>query len=389
MTRKAVLVGTIFLAGLWILPFREMVHEPEPDKAPRDSLMTYFNAPAEEHYAPVVPGREFAFPRDHGPHPNFRQEWWYFTGRVESSSGRVFGYQLTFFRFGTEVPEQIPDSAWFSDQTWMAHLAVTDVDGGRFVSQEDFARGALELAGAQVDALTVWVNGWSVRNHHETEGCSGCFTVRLDAAGDEVALDLVLEGRFPPVLQGEKGYSVKSADGQAASYYYSMPGLLTSGMLHLGEQSFSVQGESWMDREWSSTVLASGQSGWDWFALNLSNGYKLVVFQVRESGKPPFLSATLLGDGNRRIPLDPSRIRLTPLRTWTNPGRDASYPVDWEIKGHTDEGEWSISVSPTIDNQELDLSVRYYEGLVAVKGIWNRIPISGWGYMELTGYLIP
>ena len=384
--RWAAVAGMLALAGLLAVLFRGAETGPADESRSRGDLTAFLSTPAGEQFMPVVPGHAIVFPRDHGPHPDYRQEWWYFTGRLESPAGRVFGYQLTFFRFGAGDAGIRPDSAWSADQSWMAHLALTDVEGERFTAREDFARGALGLAGAAAVPFAVWVNGWSVRATGGDEACEGCFTARLTAGTGELALDLVVSAALPPVLQGDHGYSVKTADERAASYYYSMPGLWTRGTVRLGEETIPVRGQTWMDREWSTAVLGPGQSGWDWFSLNLDNGYRLVIFQVREAEGPPYRSAALLDPANQKTRLDPGRIRLEPIRYWTGPGRDTTYPVDWQLRGNSPEGPWSLTASPVLDDQEMNLAFRYYEGLVNVDGAWNGKPVSGWGYMELTGY---
>ncbi len=383
--RWVAVAGISVLAGMLVVLYRGAGIEPPAEPRSRGDLIAFLSMSAEEQFRPVVPGYAIAFPRDHGAHPEFRQEWWYFTGRLESPEGRVFGYQLTFFRFRTGTAGARSDSAWSTDQSWMAHLALTDVDGKSFTAREDFARGALGLAGAEAVPFAVWVNGWSVRATGEDAACDGCFTARLTAGIGELALDLVVEAELPPVLQGDRGYSVKTADERAASYYYSMPGLSTRGTIRLGEEIFPVRGQTWMDREWSSAVLGTGQSGWDWFSLNLDNGYRLVIFQVREAGNPPYLSAALLDPANRKTLLDPGRLSLEPTRFWTGTEHETTYPVAWHLRADSPEDR-SLTVTPVMDDQVMNLTFRYYEGLVNVDGIWDGTPVSGWGYMELTGY---
>jgi predicted secreted hydrolase len=362
----------------------------ERDSPDFGSLVDFLGSPADGRYARVVPGREFGFPADHGAHPDYRQEWWYFTGRLETPAGRVFGYQLTFFRFAGG-PDDPPDSIWAARQTWMAHLALTDVAGGRFLRQEDFARGVLGLADARGAPFSVWVNGWSVRADTDDPDCPdhqelrGCFSADLSADGDDFALSLRLHATRPPVLQGDGGYSVKTADGRAASYYYSMPGIATRGSVTLEGETFEVRGESWMDREWSSAVLTPGQGGWDWFSLNLDDGHRLVVFQVRENDSSAHRSAVLLDPEQRRLPLDPAAITLTPVAYWRSEETGSRYPVRWRLESGGDDG-WSLTLSPLVEAQEMALAFRYYEGLVSVSGTRAGQPVGGWGYMELTGY---
>ena len=386
MLRWMILAACLALIGLWGLSSLEPAVEQDPDARSRNNPMDFLSASSGGNFTPVVAGKAIEFPRDHGAHPDFRQEWWYFTGRLESVDGRVFGYQLTFFRFATGDSATKPVSAWSADQSWMAHLAITDTAGKRFMAAEDFSRGALGLAGAQAEPLALWVNGWSVRSAGQSGHCAGCFTARLNAGNENMALELTLQAVLPPVLQGEDGFSVKSEDGLAASYYYSMPGIVTHGVMRIGDRTVSVRGESWMDREWSTEILKSEYSGWDWFSINLDNGYRLMIFQIRASGQVANLQATLIGPGNHRLPFDPDLIRMEPVRFWSNARKDASWPVVWNMQGDSPHGKWALTVSPALDDQEMNLTFRYYEGLVEVEGVWSGAPVSGWGYMELTGY---
>ncbi len=381
----------VMLAASWIMrPGGTGDVDAESSESPAfGDLVAFLAEPPEKGFAEVRPGQPIRFPRDHGAHPEFRQEWWYFTGQLHAANGRRFGYQLTFFRFAAGSMPEAPRSAWAADQSWMAHLAITDVSGGRFLRDEDFARGTLELAGATGEPFDVWVNGWSVRALPEVPGCAGCFRATLAASGEGMELALELDASHPPVLQGEAGYSVKSADGRVASYYYSMPGMATRGSLRLDGELHAVEGETWMDREWSSAVLSPGQSGWDWFSLNLDNGYKLMIFRVREDGSPDFLSASLLDPEGRQLGADSAGIILEPVDYWTSGETGIRYPMAWEISGVAPEGPWSLELGAVIPEQEMALAFRYYEGLVDVAGQWGSDPVGGWGYLELTGYSIP
>lgn len=379
----------VALALLWALLLRpdDRLRDADPADGSGEDLIAFLSGPATGDFEPVTPGRVLTFPRDHGAHPGFRQEWWYFTGRLMSGEGREFGYQLTFFRFAGGRQAETPDSAWHADQTWMAHIAISDVAGGRFLAHEDFSRQALGLAGAEADPVSVWVNGWSLRSLPTVSpACAGCFSARLSADAGDIALDLDLQASRAPVLQGDGGYSVKTADGAAASYYYSMPAIETRGRLRIAGETFDVNGESWMDREWSSAVLSPGQSGWDWFSLNLDNGDKLMIFQVRERDIAPFISATLLLSSGEARSLPGDGIRLRPTRTWTSPHSASRYPVAWRLTGSVDGEAWSLVVTPALDDQEMNLAFRYYEGLVRVRGNRGGREVTGWGYMELTGY---
>ena len=189
-----------------------------------------------------------------------------------------------------------------------------------------------------------------------------------------------------PVLQGDAGYSRKTADGRAASYYYSIPSIETHGTLSIQGERWTVSGETWMDREWSSAILTPGQSGWDWFSLNLDNGVKLMIFQVRDGSGQAFRHIAMLNPEGDLTQLDSSVMMLNAERIWSSPHSGRRYPIDWTIGAQSSEGDWSLHVTPVLDDQEINLAFRYYEGLVRVSGEWQGGSVSGWGYMELTGY---
>ena len=249
------------------------------------------------------------FPADHGPHPDYQTEWWYYTGNLESEDGQHFGYQLTFFRRALAPPSlrTTRDSAWAADQVYMGHLALTVVDGRRYQAFERFSRGAAGLAGAQASPYAVWLEDWRVE-----EVAPG--TVRLQATQEGWALDLLLSDRKGPTLQGDQGYSPKGPQAGNASYYYSLTRLESSGTVQVPGAAYAVDGWSWMDHEWSTSALAADQVGWDWFSLQLDDGSELMVFQLRkEDGSiDPFSSGTFVApDGSRR---QSSQSRAMPRR---------------------------------------------------------------------------
>ncbi len=377
------LVLAWFLGGRYLVPYPE---RSAPDRVDGSGLINFLSQPVGGQFAAVKPGFVLQFPRDHGAHPSFRQEWWYFTGRLQSPEGREFGYQLTFFRFAAGDQPVEADSSWSADQSWMAHLAVTDVAGERFLAREDFSRQSLGLAGAVADPFAVWVNGWSVRAKPGSSHCNHCLFTHLSADAGDISIDFEVDEMGAPVLQGDAGYSRKTGDGRAASYYYSIPTIKTRGTLTIQEERWTVTGETWMDREWSSAVLTPGQSGWDWFSLNLDNGIKLMIFQVRDGGGQAFRHLAMLSPEGELTQLDSSTMTLNAERTWSSTHSGRRYPIDWSIAGESRDGPWSFSVSPVLDDQEVNLMFRYYEGLVTVQGEWQGNRVSGWGYMELTGY---
>ncbi len=324
-------------------------------------------------------GREFHFPADHGPHDGYRTEWWYYTGNLADPTGRRFGYQLTFFRSSLTATPAERSSAWGADQVFMAHFTVTDVDRQRFVSHERFARRALGLAGAQTEPFRIWVEDWSALG--EPAG-----SVRLQAQAGDTEIDLEVGSGKPPVLQGDAGLSQKGAGLGNASYYYSQTRMPTAGRVSISGESFEVSGESWLDREWSTSVLEAGQIGWDWFSLQLDDRHELMVYVIRreDGSADPNSAGTLVEpDGSSRS-VEPSRWRLEPTGSWTSPESGARYPSGWTLSVPTAGLE--LEITPLVVDQELRHTFRYWEGAVAVSGTSGGEPITGRGYVELTGY---
>jgi predicted secreted hydrolase len=329
--------------------------------------------------------RPFVFPRDHGPHPGFRTEWWYWTGQVESADARArprrFGFQLTFFRRAL-VPEPVGRaSAWGTHEVYLAHLAVTDVDGRRFHAADRWGRAALDVAGATAGPLRVWVGAWSA------EGAPpDALPLRLRAADGPVGIDLALTSAKPPVLHGEAGLSRKGAEPGNASYYYSLTRMPAAGTITLDGNAIPVRGLAWMDREWSTSQLGAGQVGWDWFALHLDDGRELMLYRLRrrDGAIDPASSGTLVAaDGGART-LGPDAVEVTVLDHWTSPRDQARYPARWRVRV---PGEaLDLVVTPLLADQELILAVRYWEGAVRAEGTAGGRPLGGTGYVELVGY---
>ncbi len=336
---------------------------------------------ADGGYARATEPRSFSFPADHGPHPDYRVEWWYYTGNLETPEGRHFGFQLTFFRIAL-APHIAPrPSAWATNQMYMAHFAVTDVAGGRFHAFERFSRGALDLAGAQAQPFRVWLEDWVAEAPGES-----ALPMHLRAAEGDVAIDLTLDSVAPPVLQGNDGLSQKGPEPGNASYYYSFTRMSAAGTVRIGDQRVAVQGLAWMDREWSTSALGPDQTGWDWFALQLSNGQELMFYRLRrqDGGTDPFSAGTLVrNDGSTRR-LGPAEVELEPLGHWQSPRSGARYPVRWRLRVPSEGLE--LEITPYLQDQELNLSVRYWEGTVRVQGTQTGQAVAGSGYLELTGY---
>lgn len=332
-------------------------------------------------FARATTPRAFRFPDDHGPHPEFRQEWWYFTGNLRGPGGRRFGYQLTFFRFALSPDLPARGSRWGTNQAYMAHFAVTDVQGNRFHHFERTGRGALGLAGATGRPLRVWLDDWSAEGKK-----TSTLPIRLRAMEEGASIDLVLDTARPIVLQGDRGLSRKSATPGNASYYYSMTRLATRGSVRVDGVSLPVEGNSWLDREWGTSSLEKGQTGWDWFALQLSDGRDLMFYRLRrgDGTTDPFSAGTLvLPDGSVR-PLSPDDVRIETLGYWRSPVSGTRYPSRWRLLLPPEGME--LEIVPRSADQELRTTVRYWEGAVRVVGASGGKPIEGEGYVELTGY---
>lgn len=359
-----------------------------------------------EGYARAESPREFEFPRDHGPHPDYRTEWWYFTGNLEAVDGRRLGYQLTFFRsaLAPEMPSR--SSAWASRQAWMAHLAVTDVADGSFRAFERFSRAGPGLAGARARPLRVWLEDWWVAAVNGGEGSeegrdtarataaaeswrSPAFPARLRAGEGGVALDLRLAPGKPPVLHGESGLSRKGSEPGNASYYYSLTRLETRGTITLDGREHPVRGLSWLDREWSTSALEEDQVGWDWFSLQLTDGWDLMFYRLRrrDGSTDRHSAGSLVDSGGARAALEVDAVELEVTDTWSSPAGDVTYPSRWILRapGH----DLELRVEPLVADQELDLTFRYWEGAVSVRGTHRGRRVEGTGYVELTGYAEP
>lgn len=333
---------------------------------------------------------DWQFPEDHGPHPDFLTEWWYYTGNVATPDGRRFGYQFTIFRRALLPPDgesdaTEADSEWRTRQVYLAHFTVSDIANEAFYHDEIFSRGAAGLAGATTDPVyRVWMEDWEVRalNDDATE-------LQLTADMGDAALDLTLEQLKPPVLQGTNGLSPKSDDPGNASYYYSMPRLGTQGTLTVDGETFNVDGETWMDHEFSTSALGTNAQGWDWFGLIFEDGRELMIGQIRlqDGGKELAFGGMLVNkDGSGTyLPAESFTIEVTD--TWDSPHTGATYPAGWDIRIDADtigaSEPLTFQVDPLMADQELyDTDPSYWEGAVRVTG-----DVTGYGYAELTGYV--
>ena len=331
----------------------------------------------------VLTPRPFQFPQDHGPHPEYRTEWWYVTGNLEGPGGEAYGFQFTIFRSGLSPDDPAGQSPWATNQVYMGHFALTDVRNGTFRAYERFARGAQGLAGGRAAPFRVWLEDWVLEGPPSGEGL---FPLKLTAGEGDRGVSLVLRPSKPMVLQGDRGLSQKGPEPGNASFYYSFTRLAAEGNITVEGEELPVQGEAWLDREWSSSALSPDQVGWDWFALQLSDGRDLMYYQLRlrDGTADPLSKGVLVERDGRTQPLTSEMIELTVLERWESPMGGDSYPSRWRIA--IPDEDIDLDVIPLLSDQELDLTFRYWEGAVGVEGLAGGTPVEGRGYVELTGY---
>lgn len=328
------------------------------------------------------------FPRDHGAHRTFQTEWWYYTGNVADASGRRFGYQFTVFRRAI-APEYDSaanaESEFRTTQAYMAHFTLSDIEAQAFYHEQRLSRGSAGLAFALPDnrqpdtPYQVVLEDWSV----QVTDTPDRYLLRA-VSPEGFAVDFTLTDAKGPKLQGEDGLSAKSGEAGNASYYYSMPRLLTEGTITVGDETFEVSGASWMDHEFSTSALGGTALGWDWFGLQFDDGRELMVGQIRLllGGKEPAFGGLLIeADGSSRY-LASDEFTITPTGEWVSPHTGATYPAGWTITILGDGG-FTFEVTPLQPDQELhDSDPSYWEGAVALSG-----SVTGYGYAELTGYV--
>lgn len=333
-------------------------------------------------YLVVDGSRRLTFPADFGAHEDFRTEWWYYTGNLETPEGRHFGFELTIFRVGLLPPTvDLPaDSKWYGHSTYLAHFAVSDIPGDRFYAFERYSRPGPGLAGAQAVPYRVWLEDWDI-----TEGSPGVY--HLQASQEEITLDLTLTDEMGVILHGENGYTRHGENPSNASYYYSQPRLRADGVLQIEQNKYPVTGLAWQDHEFGSVVLDKNQMGWDWFSLQFEDGSALMLFQVRErdGGTSASSSGTFISpEGNPR-PVQKSDFVIKVLDQWRSPHTGGVYPAAWQIE--LVGPDCLLQLNPWMADQELHFpTVTYWEGAVHFEGSCSGVPTQGNGYVELTGY---
>lgn len=319
-------------------------------------------------FTPVVPGRVFSFPADHGAHDGFRIEWWYVTANLKDQQGNEFGVQWTLFR---SALKPLAEQAGWTDQTiWLGHAAVTSSTVHH--AAERYARGGVGQAGVRLAPFEAWIDDWRFASQAQDP----LSDLQLSARDKDFAYQLHLTSSRPLVLQGDKGFSQKSEEGQA-SYYYSQPFFQASGTLQIDGQTYTVSGPAWLDREWSSQPLTANQTGWDWFSLHLGSGEHVMLYRMRQKDGAPYLTGTWIAADGQTQTLRSSQIQLTPQDTAKVAGR--AMPVKWSIS--IPDKHLDITLDALNPNAWMNLRIPYWEGPVHISGSH-----PGQGYLEMTGY---
>ena len=340
-------------------------------------------------YLSVTGPCELKFPEDHASHQGYRTEWWYYTGNLKSTAGNRYGFQLTFFRrriipLESEKKWPMPASAWRTSQIYLAHAAISDLDGKRHVYAQDMGRGVLGIAGEFLNngVVRIFLKKWSTQISPKAH--------QLKVLSDPFSFDLNLKPLKPAVFHGKEGYSLKGSTPERASCYYSLTRLETKGQVTLSGKTFAVNGLSWMDHEFSTAPLEPGLVGWDWFSLQLSDNTEIMIYLLRQKdGKlNPASSGTYIRSNGKTRHLSDYDIEVTVTDTWNSPNSGAIYPARWRLK--IPSMFLDLNIAPNLEDQEMrtneSTGVTYWEGSVSIRGSKGQSRINGQGYVELTGY---
>lgn len=333
-------------------------------------------------YRTALPGYHYEFPRDHFNHPDFQTEWWYYTGNVKSSDGRRFGFELTFFREAISR-EAAKDSPWDVRDLYLAHLALSDLDGRTFYHAERTNRSGPGIAGVDESAARIWNGNWQIQWHGNDQ--------ELNAVDPRFQLRLQLHPEKPPVIHGENGVSQKAEGAGRASHYISLTRLMTSGTIRVGNEEFAVSGFSWMDHEFFTEQLDANQTGWDWLSLQFDDGTEAMLFHLRrkDGSIDPYSAGTYVDAAGKTMHLRSSDFQLEPSgEKWTSPRTGTKYPILWRIT--IPKLGIEVQAATPLASQELAGNSRlvpnYWEGAIVVRGERHTQPLNGSGYLEMTGY---
>jgi predicted secreted hydrolase len=345
------------------------------------SLMVSTPSAVAKTYKQALPGYQYQFPRDHGSHEDFKTEWWYYTGHMQTESGKRFGYELTFFRHGIEHDSTLKTTE--PRNVYLAHFAITDETNKRFQYFEKMSRSGLPVASAQSTILAVQNQGWSV------EQLGDKFILRAD--GDKSGIRLMLTPAKKTIIHGKDGVSQKASCKGCASHYYSMTRLKTEGMVIVdGKPERITGGWSWMDHEFGSNQLTDEQVGWDWFSVQLDNNSELMLYVMRRKDGTidKNSSGTIVGADGSTVHLNKDEFSIASTSKWTSPNSKGVYPMGWAID--IPKQQVKLTLSPVAKDQELltkrSTGVTYWEGSADVSGTFAGKAVKGQSYVEMTGY---
>jgi predicted secreted hydrolase len=373
-------------------------------------LLSAISPRAADQYRVAVPGYHYEFPRDHFNHPEFRTEWWYYTGNLTSRDRRRFGFELTFFRQATAPddtrnPDQRPSGRGLSDQgatpsasdrdsnstgsqwqvhdIYLAHLALSDIEAKKYLHTSRINRPGPGLAGADLTQSRIWNGNWKVQWSGDTQ--------RLQAVTERFTLNLDLKSVKPPVINGVDGVAQKAPARGRASYYISLTRLLANGTLVLNGTRYELNGLAWMDHEFLTSQFSQSQIGWNWLSLQLDDGSDYMLYTLRRNdGKPdPYSAGTYVDQEGHAQHLDAREFSLERGQaTWTSPSSGATYPVEWRVR--VEPTHTILNITTPLENQEFTGSGRlaptYWEGAIRVEGNASSARVAGAGYLEMTGY---
>jgi predicted secreted hydrolase len=333
-------------------------------------------------YKTAVPGYRYEFPRDHFNHPEFQTEWWYTTGNLTTADGHHYGFELTFFRQGVDR-DPGKKEPWDIQDLYLAHLALSDLDGGKFYHAERTNRAGPGLAGIDEKQKRIWNGNWEIRWNGEEEA--------LNVADEKFSLSFTLRGEKLPVIHGENGVCQKAAGTGHASHYISFTRLQTKGTIELAGKSIDVRGTSWMDHEFFTHSMEAEQVGWDWLSVQLGDNTELMLYQFRrkDGSTDPFSSGTHVDAQGKSVHLTSADFRLVPTgETWTSDVTAAKYPVAWSME--IPKLGLKLAATTRLKSQELargnKLAPSYWEGAIAIEGTRAGASVRGVGYLEMTGY---
>ena len=333
-------------------------------------------------FRPALPGYRYEFPRDYFNHPDYQTEWWYYTGNLQSSDGREFGFELTFFREGVSR-DPAKASTWDLQDLYVAHFAVSDLDGKKFLHTERSNRSGPGIAGADRSLHKIWNGNWSVICKDGSE--------KLSAMADQFAINLTLASQKPVVIHGQNGISRKSAGEGRASHYFSETRLRASGRLEIGSKQYDVAGLAWMDHEFFTQQLDANQEGWDWFSLQLDDNTELMLFNIRrkDGSVDPYSAGTFVDAMGNSRELSRRDFQLEPMGSgkWTSPATRATYPMQWKIR--VPSLGIDLEATTGLPSQEVSNSSEivptYWEGAIVLTTA-KSVAVRGSGYLEMTGY---